>query len=200
MCATKRSFGGTITARSSKLHGTIIGGDLIPRMIDEIPVFAVAACCAEGETVIRDASELLYKESNRIMTTATELQKTGADITPTEDGFLIRGGPLHGAPFDSHFDHRIAMAMAVAALAADTPSEIGRSEAVDISYPEFFDTLIRLASGEFRIPHTIIKQGSVRHKETRKKRPGQYLSDRVYGFRQIQNRASAFRDFGLFFH
>ncbi len=147
---------GTITARSSKLHGAVIGGGLIPRMIDEIPVLAVAAACAEGQTVIRDASELLYKESNRILTTAAELQKAGADISPTDDGFLINGGPLRGASFDSHNDHRIAMAMAVAALAADSPSEISNPEAVGISYPGFFDTLGQLADGLLRPPGALL--------------------------------------------
>ena len=139
---------GTITARSSKLHGAIIGGSIIPRMIDEIPVLAVAAACAEGQTVIKDASELLYKESNRILTTATELKKAGADVLPTDDGFIINGGSLHGTLFDSHNDHRIAMAMAVASLAADSPSDILRAECVDISYPEFFETLKQLVSGK----------------------------------------------------
>lgn len=131
-----------LTIRSSKLHGTEISGGMIPRLIDELPVLAVAAAFAEGETVIRDARELKVKESNRIAAMAAELNRAGADCTETEDGMMLRGGkPLHGAAFESYNDHRVAMSMAVLALAAAGESEILNPEVVSISYPGFFDAL-----------------------------------------------------------
>ncbi len=131
-----------LRVRSSHLHGTIISGDMIPRLIDEIPVLAVAAAFAEGETVIRDAQELKVKESNRIATMTTELSKTGADVQETDDGMIIRGGkPLHGADFASYADHRVAMSMAVCALACEGDSSIDDPDCVAISYPTFFETL-----------------------------------------------------------
>lgn len=131
-----------LRVRSSHLHGTTICGDMIPRLIDEIPVLAVAAAFAEGETVIRDAQELKVKESNRIATMTTELSKTGADVRETEDGMIIRGGkPLHGADFASYADHRVAMSMAVCALACEGDSSIDDPDCVAISYPTFFETL-----------------------------------------------------------
>lgn len=131
-----------LRVRSSHLHGTTICGDMIPRLIDEIPVLAVAAAFAEGETVIRDAQELKVKESNRIATMTAELSKTGADVRETEDGMIIRGGkPLHGADFASYADHRVAMSMAVCALACEGDSSIDDPDCVSISYPTFFETL-----------------------------------------------------------
>lgn len=131
-----------LRVRSSHLHGTTISGDMIPRLIDEIPVLAVAAAFAEGETIIRDAQELKVKESNRIATMTTELSKTGADVQETEDGMVIRGGkPLHGADFASYADHRVAMSMAVCALACEGNSSIDDPDCVAISYPTFFETL-----------------------------------------------------------
>ena len=133
-----------LIVQSSTLHGCEISGALIPRLIDELPVIAVAAACANGKTVIKDAAELKVKETNRIQTMVEELTKAGVDITETEDGMIINGGELHGAEFNSHGDHRIAMSMAVCALAADSPSTIIGSDAVDISYPEFFSDLMQL--------------------------------------------------------
>lgn len=131
-----------LTIRTSRLHGTEISGGLIPRLIDELPVLAVAAAFAEGETVIRDAQELKVKESNRIAAMTTELTRAGADCTETGDGMIIRGGKsLHGAAFESYNDHRIAMSMAILALAASGESEILTPEVVSISYPDFFKTL-----------------------------------------------------------
>lgn len=131
-----------LRVRSSHLHGTTICGDMIPRLIDEIPVLAVAAVFAEGETVIRDAQELKVKESNRIATMTAELSKTGADVRETEDGMIICGGkPLHGADFASYADHRVAMSMAVCALACEGDSSIDDPDCVAISYPTFFETL-----------------------------------------------------------
>lgn len=134
-----------ILVRSSSLHGTVISGALIPTLIDELPVIAAMACCAEGETVIQDAAELKVKESNRIEIMVRNLTAMGADITETEDGMIIRGGkPLHGAVIDSMLDHRIAMTFAVTACIADGETEILGAECVNISYPEFYNELNRL--------------------------------------------------------
>lgn len=108
-------------------------------------MLAVAAACAQGETVIRDAAELKVKESNRIAAMVTELTRAGADVTETDDGMVIRGGrPLHGAAFQTYHDHRIAMSMAVCALVCQGESEIADDGVVAISYPDFFDALRRL--------------------------------------------------------
>lgn len=128
----------TVRVRSSRLEATEIGGAVIPRMIDEIPVFAVAAALAEGRTVIRDAAELKVKESDRLSTTARELRRLGAVIEETSDGLIISGvGELKGARCRSHGDHRIAMAAAVAGLAARDVTTIDGAEAIDISFPGF---------------------------------------------------------------
>lgn len=134
-----------ILVRSSVLHGITIEGDIIPTLIDELPVIAVMAAFAEGTTVIRDAAELKVKESNRIDVMVTNLRAMGCDIEGTEDGMIIRGGkPLHGSTIDSRADHRVAMSFAVAALAADGETVIQGSDCVDISYPEFFEDLKHL--------------------------------------------------------
>jgi 3-phosphoshikimate 1-carboxyvinyltransferase len=131
-----------ITARSSVLKGTEIYGDIIPRMIDEIPILAVASAFAEGRSVIRDAEELKYKESNRIRTMAVELSKFGARVSETSDGLIIDGGyPLSGTIVDSHNDHRVAMSLAIAACAVSGDTFIKNSECVNISFPSFFDLL-----------------------------------------------------------
>ena len=142
----KRFFGREevcdITASSSSLHGCSIGAELIPRLIDEIPIIAVAAAFADGETVIRDAQELKVKESNRIDAVVTELKRAGVDIRATDDGMVIHGGQaVHGAEFQTYGDHRMAMSMAVLALAAEGSSTITDPSVVDISFPGFFDYL-----------------------------------------------------------
>ncbi len=139
---------GTVTIRASRLRGTVIGGTMIPRAIDELPVIAVAACLAEGETVIRDAAELRVKESDRIASLARELGALGAKVEPRPDGLAIVGVPrLHGGRVSSGGDHRIAMAMAVAALCADGPVEIDDPACIQTSFPEFEETLHRVAAG-----------------------------------------------------
>ena len=131
-----------ILVRYSRLHGTVIGGSLIPALIDEIPVIAVMAACANGTTVIKDAAELKVKETNRIDTVTENLRAMGADITPTDDGMIIEGGAaLRGARIKSRLDHRIAMAFAIAGLIAGGETVIEDSQCVDVSYPEFFATL-----------------------------------------------------------
>ncbi len=131
-----------LRVRHSKLKACTIAGDLIPRLIDEIPILAVAATFAEGTTVIRDAEELRVKESDRITITATQLNRMGASITELPDGMEIVGGQsLIGAEVDSHTDHRIAMSLAIAALNATGTTTIHRAEAAAISYPNFTATL-----------------------------------------------------------
>ncbi len=131
-----------IRVRSSQLIGTTISGDIIPTLIDEIPAIAVAACFAEGQTHIKDAQELKVKESNRIDTMVTELKKMGANIEATEDGMIIEGTKqLSGAELESYHDHRIAMSLTIAALAASTPSKLNASQCIDISYPSFFEDI-----------------------------------------------------------
>lgn len=133
---------GDLIVKSSALHGTEIGGELIPRLIDELPVIAVAAAFASGKTVIKDAEELKVKESNRIDAMETELKKAGVDAAATDDGLIIEGGSaVHGAEFESYHDHRIAMSMSVLALAAEGKSRINNRECISISYPDFFSTL-----------------------------------------------------------
>ena len=127
------------------LKGTEIGGAEIPALIDELPVIAALACFAEGTTVIRDASELRVKETDRIAVMTEVLSAMGADIIPAEDGMIIRGGkPLAGTETDSHGDHRVAMSLAVAALAAEGTTAIRDAACVDISYPGFFRDLEKL--------------------------------------------------------
>ena len=130
---------------ASLLHGTTVEGGLIPTLIDEIPMIAVMAAFADGETVIRDAAELKVKESDRIAAVTEGLRAMGCDITPTEDGMIIRGGkPLCGAPINSYLDHRIAMSFAVAGLCADGITTIRDAECVGISYPAFYHDLEQL--------------------------------------------------------
>lgn len=130
---------------TSELHGTEIGGTLIPTLIDEIPILAVMAAFAKGTTVIKDAEELKVKESNRIDTVTINLKRMGANVTATKDGMVIEGGaPLHSAGFDSYLDHRIAMSFAVAALALEKPSSMKNGECVNISYPTFYQDLYEL--------------------------------------------------------
>ena len=132
-----------ILVKHSELNGTVIEGDLIPTLIDELPVIAVMAACANGETIIRNAEELKVKESNRLEIIVHHLSEMGCDITGTEDGMIIRGGkPLHGAVLDSHLDHRIAMSFAVAGLVADGETEITNADCVNISYPGFYRDLL----------------------------------------------------------
>ena len=129
-----------ITVRTARLHGTEIGGAIIPRLIDELPVIAAAAVFAEGSTVIKDAQELKVKETNRIRAVVDEFKKAGVDITETEDGMIINGGkPIHGADFAVYGDHRMAMSLAILAQLAEGESTLDNAACVDVSYPGFFD-------------------------------------------------------------
>ena len=134
-----------LLVRTSSLHGTTVGGEIIPTLIDEIPMIAVMAAFAEGTTIIKDAKELKVKESDRILVMAENLSRMGAEITPTDDGMIIHGGkPLHGAVIDSYLDHRVAMSFAIAGLLCDGPLSIKGGDCVKISYPEFYEDLYRL--------------------------------------------------------
>ena len=131
-----------ITVESSDLTGTEISGDLVPRLVDEVPVLALAACFAKGETVVRDAQELRVKESDRIKTTVQELSRLGADIQELPDGMVIRGtGGLRGAVGRSHGDHRLAMTLGIAGLLARGETEVRGAETASVSYPGFWDDL-----------------------------------------------------------
>ncbi len=134
---------GDVTVRSSQLRGTPISGSLIPRLIDEIPVLAVAAAVAEGDTLISDAQELRAKETDRIATVAAGLDALGVTAEATRDGMGLTGagGPLRGAQLASYDDHRLAMTWAVAALAARGETTIVGADAVAVSYPTFWETL-----------------------------------------------------------
>ncbi len=130
-----------ILVRTSRLHSTEISGGIIPTLIDEIPVIAVMAATAEGTTVIKDAAELKVKETDRIETVTDNLKAMGCDVTPTDDGMIIRGGrPLKGASIHTLLDHRIAMAFSIAALTAEGNTKILDSRCIDVSYPDFYDT------------------------------------------------------------
>lgn len=139
----------TLTVETSDLKGTEIGGALIPRLIDELPIIALLATQAEGMTVIKDAEELKVKETDRIQVVADALNSMGASITPTTDGMIIKGKTtLHGARVNTFGDHRIGMMTAIAALlVADGEVELDRAEAINTSYPSFFDDLETLIHG-----------------------------------------------------
>lgn len=139
----------TLTVETSDLKGTEIGGALIPRLIDELPIIALLATQAQGQTVIKDAEELKVKETDRIQVVADALNSMGATITPTTDGMIIKGkSALHGARVNTFGDHRIGMMTAIAALlVADGEVELDRAEAINTSYPSFFDDLETLIHG-----------------------------------------------------
>lgn len=138
---------GDVTVRAAALRGTAIGGDLIPRLIDELPVLAVAASVAEGETLIRDAAELRVKESDRIAALARELGAIGARVEAQPDGLAIRGvSRLRGGRAASGGDHRVAMALAVAGLRSADPVTVEDTDCIRTSFPEFEDTLRTLTA------------------------------------------------------
>jgi len=131
-----------ILVESSQLRGTIVAGDLVPRLIDEIPALAIAASVARGATVISDAAELRVKESDRIALMAEELSKFGVAVEEKLDGMVIQGGTaLHGALCSSHYDHRLAMSLAIAGALADGVTLIEDAEVAGISYPDFWQHL-----------------------------------------------------------
>lgn len=142
---TSEPIGDVTVAAPDRLQAVEIGGDLVPRMIDEIPVACVAACFAEGNTVVRDAPQLRHKESDRIAAVTSQLRRLGADISPTEDGLVVIGGEgLTGGACDSLGDHRIAMTCAIAGLAASGPVEVRDTDCIATSFPGFESVLASL--------------------------------------------------------
>ena len=139
----------TLIVETSDLKGTEIGGALIPRLIDELPIIALLATQAQGVTVIKDAEELKVKETDRIQVVADALNSMGADITPTADGMIINGkSSLHGAKINTFGDHRIGMMTAIAALLVkEGEVDLDRAESINTSYPSFFNDLESLIHG-----------------------------------------------------
>jgi 3-phosphoshikimate 1-carboxyvinyltransferase len=146
----RRSVGGEpagdVEVRSSELVGATVGPDEVPALVDELPLVALAACHARGETVVRGAAELRVKESDRIETVVDGLRRLGAHIRATRDGFRVRGVParLRGGVFETHGDHRLAMLGAVAGLSSREGVELVGAEAVEVSFPGFFQLLTEL--------------------------------------------------------
>ena len=136
-----------LLVKTSELHGTVVGGSIIPTLIDELPVIALMACFAKGKTIIKDAHELRVKESDRIAIMTENLTAMDADVIDTDDGFIINSRSeesipvLHGAEINCSMDHRIAMTFAIAGLNADGETIITDSDCVDVSYPGFFAQL-----------------------------------------------------------
>lgn len=136
---------GDIIIEPSLLNGTVIEGDVIPRLIDEVPIIALLATQANGKTIIKDAEELKVKETNRIDTVVNELLKLGADITATDDGMIVYGPTkLHGGHVSSHGDHRIGMMLAIASLICNGEVVLEDADAISVSYPNFFTDLSHL--------------------------------------------------------
>lgn len=131
-----------ITVRASELHGVSVGGDIIPRLVDEIPILAVAAAVACGETIISDAQELRVKETDRLATTAEMIRAFGARVEERPDGLVVAGVPtLKGTECGSHGDHRIAMSAVVAGLAADGETVVYDAECISTSFPRFAEVM-----------------------------------------------------------
>ena len=138
---------GDLTIRADELHGTAVDGTLVVRMIDEFPAFAIAAALAEGTTTVREATELRHKESDRISALCRELERVGAEVTETSDGFIIEGKPwLRGGTVQPHGDHRLAMSFAIAGLRATEGITIEEAEIINESFPHFTKMLISLGA------------------------------------------------------
>jgi len=130
-----------VRVRASALHGVTVGGERVVRMIDEFPIFAVAAAYAVGTTTVRDAEELRHKESDRITALGGELRRLGVDFAETGDGFVIHGGPVQGGEVEAHGDHRLALSLAVAGLASRAPVQVRGAQMMAESFPGFSDVL-----------------------------------------------------------
>ena len=145
----EKAVSASLTVKTSSLKGIRIDGELIPRLIDELPIIALLATQANGQTVIADAEELRVKETDRIQVVADSLNAMGANVVPTEDGMLITGPtPLHGADLETFGDHRIGMMAAIAALLVSEGNVmLDRAEAINTSYPSFFEDLETLLHG-----------------------------------------------------
>ena len=145
----EKAVSASLTVKTSSLKGIRIDGELIPRLIDELPIIALLATQANGQTVIADAEELRVKETDRIQVVADSLNAMGANVVPTEDGMIITGPtPLHGADLETFGDHRIGMMATIAALLVrDGNVVLDRAEAINTSYPSFFEDLETLLHG-----------------------------------------------------
>lgn len=145
----EKAVSASLTVKTSSLKGIRIDGELIPRLIDELPIIALLATQANGQTVIADAEELRVKETDRIQVVADSLNAMGANVMPTEDGMIITGPtPLHGADLETFGDHRIGMMAAIAALLVSEGNVmLDRAEAINTSYPSFFEDLETLLHG-----------------------------------------------------
>ena len=145
----EKAISASLTVKTSSLKGIRIDGELIPRLIDELPIIALLATQANGQTVIADAEELRVKETDRIQVVADSLNAMGANVVPTEDGMIITGPtPIHGADLETFGDHRIGMLAAIAALLVrDGNVVLDRAEAINTSYPSFFEDLETLLHG-----------------------------------------------------
>lgn len=151
-----------IVVESSELRGIEVAGDMIPRLIDEIPILAVAASVAKGKTVIRGAAELRVKESDRIASVSQELSKMGVEVEELPDGMVIHGGRLLlGAEVDTHSDHRLAMSLAIAGLIAEGETTIKHAQIAQVSYPSFWQDLLSLQA-------EVLSRSSERSKEAAK--------------------------------
>jgi 3-phosphoshikimate 1-carboxyvinyltransferase len=138
---------GTVRARHSTLKGVTVGGEVVVRMIDEFPIFMVAALLAEGRTIVRDAQELRVKETDRLAVMTAELVKLGAQITETEDGFIIDGAQaLKATTVDGHDDHRLSMSLAVAGLVAEGSTTVLDAECAADSFPGYAETMTSLGA------------------------------------------------------
>ena len=140
----RETFGepvGDITLEATPLRGIDIGGDMVVRSIDEFPAIAVAAAFADGTTVVRDAEELRYKESDRIAAVVSQLRALGTDVNETPDGFSVRGGTVRGGIARANGDHRLAMSMALCGLRAPAPVTVEGAEILDESFPSFVSSL-----------------------------------------------------------
>ncbi len=137
---------GDLVVQASSLHGIEVSGPTVVRMIDEFPAFAVAAAFAQGVTVVRDAEELRYKESDRIQAVCCQLRQLGADIQETRDGFILHGGELRGGLVQAEGDHRLAMSLAVAGLASRDEVSVRGAEIFRESFPGFLDALTALGA------------------------------------------------------
>jgi 3-phosphoshikimate 1-carboxyvinyltransferase len=136
-----------LLVRTSQLHGTVVSGDTVPRAIDELPLVAILACFADGETVVKDAAELAVKESNRVEAVVRVVGAMGARVSAREDGFAVRGPQrLHGAPVDALGDHRVGMLAGIAGMLADGETRVA-NDAVEVSYPAFWRELQDAAEG-----------------------------------------------------
>ena len=144
---------GDLIIKSSELYGTTVSGSLVVRMIDEFPIFAIAAACARGKTIVQEAVELRHKESDRITALCGELRKVGVSVSEEADGFEIKGGvPIKGGIIDPHGDHRLAMSLAIAGLVSQEPVVVEHAEIIGESFPDFTVLLQHLgANVELRL-------------------------------------------------